>query len=262
VSRRAAALVHHPTSLEAGFDPAAHASLRATEQTMLKRLDRVVVTSDAVAQPLAASFGIDRARIAVVPPGVDPAQRSHGSGGPGCRILTLGALTPRKGHDVLLRALACLFDLNWHLTIVGTPERHPAHAAALRAMVEEAGIAGQVTFAGVIEDQALEEIWDRTDLFALATHWEATPWATMQAFRRGVPAVVSNGGAAATCVTRQNGLVVVPGDTSLLSKALRRVIFDSALRAALAEEAWNTGSTLPDWQAQAEHLANLFTAPA
>src|SRR6185437_4364104 len=48
------------------------------------------------------------------------ALRCPGSDGPGCHILSIGALVPRKGHDVLMRALVRLFDLDWHLTIVGS----------------------------------------------------------------------------------------------------------------------------------------------
>ena len=261
-ARGAAVLVHHPTALPPGHDEADHARLRAAEQRLLPRLPRVVATSETTARLLGDAFGVEPTRLAVLPPGFGAARRSPGSGGPACHILSIGALTPRKGHDILLHALARLFDLPWHLTLVGTPDRHPAHAAALHALATELGIAGQVTFAGVPEDTALEALWDRTDLFALATHWEANAWATMQAFRHGVPAVLTEGGAAAAAITLQNGIVVPPGEAALLSRALRRAIFDTRLRAALAEAAWETGRALPGWPEQARRLVALLPTPA
>jgi glycosyltransferase involved in cell wall biosynthesis len=68
-------------------------------------------------------------------PGTDDAPRSPGSGGPTCEFLSIGTLVPRKGHDLLLRALARLFDLDWHLTIVGSPR-------AIRCMRRRACRAG------------------------------------------------------------------------------------------------------------------------
>ena len=130
-------LIHHPTALETGFSAEDRAMLQDIEQRLFRHLYRLVVTSDATAERLAKEFGVDPARITVVVPGTDDAPRSTGSAGPGCEILSVGTLVPRKGHDVLMRALARLFDLDWRLTIVGSPDRDPAHAAALAALAEE-----------------------------------------------------------------------------------------------------------------------------
>ena len=155
------------------------------------------MTSEATAERLAADFGVDRDRIKVVVPGTDDAPRSPGSTGPTCRIISIGTLVPRKGHDVLLRALARLFDLDWQLTIVGSAERDPVHARALAAAAEEFGIARRVRFAGEVSEAALEALWREADLFALATHWEGYGMAIAEALKRGVPVAVSAGGAAA-----------------------------------------------------------------
>ena len=249
-------LIHHPTALETGFSEADRESLRRIEQRLYGRLYRVIVTSEATADRLASDFGVDRARIVVVVPGTDDAPRSTGSGGPGCAILSVGTLVPRKGHDMLLRALARLFDLDWHLTIVGSPRRDPAHAAALEALAHELDVAPRVRFAGEVTGNALEALWQRTDLFSLATWFEGYGMAVAEALKRGVPVAVCSGGAAAALVEPEAGVVCEPGDHVQLSKALRRLIFSRDLRAAMGEAAWQIGQKLPDWKTQAACLCH------
>ena len=257
-ARNPVGLIHHPTALETGFGADERAALMAIEKRLLPRLARIVVTSEATGERLAADFGVDQDRIKVVVPGTDDAPRSIGSGGPGCHILSIGTLVPRKGHDVLLRALARLFDLDWQLTIVGSPERDPIYARALEALVEELGITRPVRFAGEVVGDALEALWQRADVFALATHWEGYGMAIAEALKRGVPVAVTDGGAAGRLVTPESGVACPVGDRINLSKALRRLIFGSALRRNMAEAAWHVGQTLPSWDMQVREFAQAL----
>jgi glycosyltransferase involved in cell wall biosynthesis len=256
--RVAAGVIHHPTALETGLGEADRTALRAIETRLLPRLARVIVTSETTGERLAAEFGVAAERVKVVVPGTDDAPRSHGSDGPTCRIIAVGTLVPRKGHDVLLRALARLFDLDWQLTIVGSPERDPVHATTLSALAEELGIARHVHFAGEATDAALEALWREADIFALATYWEGYGMAVAEALKRGLPVAVAEGGAAAALVKPEAGVVCRPGDHINLSKALRRLIFDATLRRGVAEAAWQVGQTLPNWQTQAREFAQAL----
>ncbi len=258
VARGAVGLIHHPTALEPGHDEATHAALRASERQLMPLLARAIVTSAATGERLVAEFGVSAERVAVVVPGTAPAPRAQGSGGPGCAILSVGVITRRKGHDTLLRALARLPDLEWHLTIAGAP-RDKAHAASLVALAEELGIAKRVTFAGEVVAEALEALWQGTDLFALATRFEGYGMAVAEALKRGLPVAVTEGGAAGALVTPASGIVCPVGDDTALSRAMRRVIFDTALRAEMADAAWRIGQTLPDWPAQAELFLRALT---
>ncbi|MCO6416884.1 glycosyltransferase family 4 protein [Siccirubricoccus sp. KC 17139] len=259
-ARRAVALIHHPTALEHGAPQADRAALREMEAALLPRLARLVATSPLTAQRLAADFAVDPARIGVVEPGTDPAPRARGSGGPGVAILSVGALTPRKGHDLLLQALARLPDLDWRLTIVGAV-RDRVHANGLRALAEELGIAQRVTFAGEVGQEALEALYAGADLFALATYWEGYGMAAAEAMARGLPVAITAGGAIADIVPIEAGVVSPPGDLVSYTKALRRCLFDHALRAEMAEAAWQTGQRLPRWSdGAAAFLAELQRA--
>jgi glycosyltransferase involved in cell wall biosynthesis len=258
-ARDTVGLVHHPTSLESGFSEPERAALLTAEQRLLPKLARILVTSEPTADYLVSKFGVSRDRIRVIVPGTDDAPRSMGSDGPTCRILAIGTLVPRKGHDLLLRALARLFDLNWHLTIAGSAERDPVHAQSLAAMVEELGIARRVRFAGEVTGAALEALWQESDLFALATHWEGYGMAIAEALKRSVPVVVTNGGAAGHLVTSEAGVVCPAGDQTNLSKALRRLIFSNDLRRGMAEAAWQVGQALPDWPSQVRQFAQALT---
>jgi glycosyltransferase involved in cell wall biosynthesis len=188
----------------------------------------------------------------VVEPGTDPAPRSTGSGN-GCVILSVGALIPRKGHDVLIRALATLPDLSWKLTIAGGA-RDQVYARGLAALAEERGVAQRVTFAGEVDGEALEALWSGADLFALASHWEGYGMAVAEALARGLPVAVASGGALAELVPVEAGVVSPPGDAVSLGKAMRRAIFDTALRAEMAKAAWQAGQHLPRWEDRAAHF--------
>jgi glycosyltransferase involved in cell wall biosynthesis len=246
----AVALIHHPTCLEPG---APRDILEPVERRLFAACRRLIATSAATARGL-AGFGVAEGRVGVVEPGTDPAPRARGSGGPGCRILSVGSLIPRKGHDVLLRALARLSDLDWTLRIAGAPH-DPVHAEGLAALAEELGLARRVAFLGALRGEALEAEYAAADLFALATHHEGYGMAAAEAQARGLPLAITTGGAIAEVVGPGASILSPPGDHASLSRGMRRVIYDPVLRAQMAEASWQAGQRLPRWGAQAARLA-------
>ncbi len=244
--RGAVGLIHHPTALETGLNAEL---LRERERALFPALRRLIATSHRTAERLVADFGVDADRIGVVEPGTDPAPRATGTCTP-IHILSVGTLVPRKGHDVLLRALGRLTDLEWNLTIVGEP-RDPVHAHGLASLAEELGIAQRVTFAGGLSGEALEAAYAAADIFALATHWEGYGMAAAEALARGLPCAITAGGAIADVVPKAACVLAPAGDHNSLSRALRRVIYDPTLRAQMADAAWAAGQALPRWEDRA-----------
>lgn len=265
-ARGSVGLIHHPVSMETGLEEAQRGVLAHIECQLFSCLKRLIVTSDTTAETLTSRFHIPSDRISIVVPGTDDAPRcpgSHGASrvgahGPACEIVSVGTLIPRKGHDVLLRALAGLPDLSWHLTIIGSPDRDPVHAHELMGLAEELHIAHRVRFAGELVGDALEAVWRTADLFALTTHYEGYGMAIAEALKRGLPCVVTAGGAAGALITPAAGVVCPVGDPDPVSRALRRLIVDRDLRLSMADQAWLAGQTLPSWRSQAALFAEAL----
>jgi glycosyltransferase involved in cell wall biosynthesis len=166
------ALVHHPLALETGLDPDLAARLRAREQANLRLARQVIAPSPHTKAVLVSEYGVPEGKVTVLLPGVDRVRPGATEQAKPPLILSVGILHPRKGHDVLLRALARLADLDWSLAIAGDATRDPVHADGLRALAAELGIAQRVRFLGALPDAALEAEYARADLFALATRYE------------------------------------------------------------------------------------------
>jgi len=257
-ARRAVLLDHHPTGLEPGLSAEDAAALIAIETQLLPHFHRVVATSDTTAATIAKDFGVARERLSIIIPGTDDAARSQGSGGEIVHVLSIGSLIPRKGHDILLRAMARLFDLDWRLTIAGTARLDPACAEHLKALAGELGIAEKVTFLGETTGAPLAKLWNSADIFALATRYEGFGMVIAEALKRGLPVVVGNGGAAGALIRPEYGAVCPVDDVDQTSKALRRLIFDTRLRHDMAEAAWIAGQDVPGWKTQADAFAALL----
>ena len=252
------ALVHHPLALESGIGAARARTLRASERAALAAARRVVTTSRTTARTIVCDYGVPADRIAVAVPGTDPAMPASGSGSHRTELLSVGTLVPRKGHDLLLAALVALRDLPWRLTIVGDATRDPATAHALRAAVDEAGLADRITFAGAVDAASLAAHYARADLFVLASRYEGFGMAFAEAVAHGLPVLGTAAGAVPEAVPAGAGLLVPPGDLPALTEALRGLLTDRDARARLAGAARAAAGSLPRWRESAAVLAGVL----
>jgi glycosyltransferase involved in cell wall biosynthesis len=251
---RLVALVHHPLADETGIDREAAAALEASEKRSLATARVVVVTSRPTASAL-ARFNVPLDRILVVEPGTDPAPLAVGSNGDMVQLVCVASLIPRKGHDVLVEALASVRDLAWHLTCVGSLDRDAPTTARVRSRLAQHDLADRVTFTGDLHQPALDREYDRADLFVLPTFHEGYGMVVAEALARGLPVVSCPTGGIADLVLPDAGILVTPGDVAELATALREVIGNSELRARLAAGARQARTRLPTWQTAAHRMA-------
>ncbi|MEO3471563.1 glycosyltransferase family 4 protein [Roseomonas sp. CAU 1739] len=173
--------------------------------------------------------GLDFSRI---PPARQDLRATLGIA-PGAPVVaTVGSLVRRKGHDLLLRAVAALPP--------GPPEAMPHLLVGsdgevrgeLEALAHELGIAERTHFLGYTDDIAA--IYDAADIFALASRADAFGLVLAEAGHFGLPVVSTRvGGIPEVIVDGETGLLVPAEDVPALRDALGRLIGSADLRAEM-----------------------------
>lgn len=251
------ALVHHPLADETGLPVAERDSLAASEQRALTAARHVIVTSRATGAGL-SRYGVAPAAISVVEPGTDAAPQARGSGGPHVELLCVASLVPRKGHDLLLRALAPLVEMAWHLTCVGGLDHDPHWAETIRRLSGELGLDDRVALIGPLGRSELDRRYDRADLFVLPTWYEGYGMAVAEALARGLPVVSTATGAIGDLVGADAGRLVPPGDVAALTAALEPLLRDPALRSRLSAGAREAWGRMPSWTDAAVRIERVL----
>lgn len=239
------ALVHHPLALETGMPPAQAALLARTEAANLTHAAHVMVPSPHTAAVLRRDYGVPADRLTVARPGIDRSAAPRTPASPPL-ILAVGLLAPRKGHDVLLRALADIADRDWQAVIVGR-DHDGRTGAELAGLAADLGLGRRVRFAGELAQDALDELYAQAAVFALATRYEGYGMVFAEALVRGLPVVSCRTGAVPDTVPAGTGLLVDVDDVDAFAAALARMIDDPDHRATMADAAARHGATLPEW---------------
>jgi glycosyltransferase involved in cell wall biosynthesis len=141
--------------------------------------------------------------------------------------LALGRLHRNKGFDMLLEAVARVEGL--YLWLAGEGPL----AADLKRQAASLGIAGRVRFLGWRED--VPALLAACDCLASSARIEPLGNTIIEAWAAAKPVIATDcSGPAELIETERNGLLVPLEDAAALAAALRRVIGDKILAAALA----------------------------
>lgn len=250
------ALVHHPLAHEGGLPAARRDHLHRTERDNLALAAHVVVPSPHTAALLVADYGVAEDRITIARPGTDrpmgrPARRDPPL------ILSVGIQVPRKGHDILIRALARVADRPWQAVIAGSA-LDGEHAALLSRLVSDAGLTGRIRLAGRVPGDDLARLYRQAGVFALATRFEGYGIVFDEAMAHGLPIVTCATGAVPDTVAPGAGLLVPPDDPVAFAGALARVLDDAGARGAMASASAAAGAALPGWHETARRVGAVF----
>jgi glycosyltransferase involved in cell wall biosynthesis len=149
-------------------------------------------------------------------------------------VVSVGRLDPQKNPLLLIDAFAQAFrgDPRGQLLLVGDGSLQ----TAAKRKAAELGLEKHVHFLGVRADVA--QVLAAGDVFALASDWEGTPLAVMEAMAAGLPVVATAvGGVPELVVDGESGVLTPAGDVQALAGALAQLAGSAALRHAMSAAA-------------------------
>jgi glycosyltransferase involved in cell wall biosynthesis len=251
---RLVVLLHLQLCDETGLPRERAAGLDRREREVLHAASAVVATSAWAARRAVRHHGLDPHRVHAAPPGTDPAPLAAGTDA-GDQLLCLASITQRKGHDVLVSALARLADLPWTCVCVGSVRRDPAHTRRVQELIDRHDLTRKVILTGPLPDDGLAHLFDRTDLLVLPSRRETFGMVVTEAHVRGIPVLTTTVDALPDTLAGA-GMLVPPNDPPALADALRRWLTDQDLRDELRDLARRR--EVEDWPTAARRLAGVL----
>jgi glycosyltransferase involved in cell wall biosynthesis len=201
-----------------GYSPLTFANQRL-HLRLVRYADRVITTSRFYSQLLQSNFNVSASRIDVVPYGVDhqvfrPTQdRERGTPS---TLLYLGGLNLLKGARDLIVAFELLSRSDDVRMVIGGRGKH---AMLLKETAHRLGIAGKITFTGLVEEHLLPGLYNSADVLVWPSYL-GFGLSTLEAMACGTPVV------GAKCLDSEEylgeaALLYAPGDVKQLVGALQ-----------------------------------------
>ncbi|PCI28321.1 MAG: hypothetical protein COB67_06635 [SAR324 cluster bacterium] len=203
--------------------------------------DHIIANSE-FTKALLISLAIPNEKISIVPPGVSKAFFQQSSANSELTtqfglqqkkvLLSVGRLTPRKGHEQVLLALPEVIKKipNLHYLIVGSGE----NLIPLVHLCEQLHLNQYVTFVGTVEKQQLYGLYQLCDVFILVNRMlpndvEGFGMVFLEAGAAGKPVIGGRSGGAVEAIQDQiTGILVDAENLTEITQSILDLVLDQA----------------------------------
>jgi glycogen(starch) synthase len=236
------------------------------ERWMANRAERVITCSHYMRAHVADIYGLEEARICVIPNGIDPLDlqpvddldtlRRRFAAPDERLVLLVGRLVYEKGFQLAFEALPGLIERvgGVRFLVAGSG----THEAQLRAQASELGLDQHGTFLGWIGDDVLHSLYRIADLCVVPSIYEPFGLVALEAMASGCPCIVADTGGLREVVPHEEvGLRFRSRDPQSLADMVQRVLTDDQLRERLVAEASEHVLRF-DWADVASRTADVY----
>lgn len=242
---------------------------------LLKRAGRIMVMAERGRDILLECYGVDEARIAVIPHGVpdrplvepDTMKAPFGWAGR-CVILTFGLLAPDKGIEHVIRAMPAVAARHPDALYVVLGATHPnlvreqgeTLRTGLMALAQELGVGEHVRFIDqFVEQEQLIDYLQAADIYVTPylNPAQITSGTLSYAVGMGKPVISTPYVQAQEILADDRGVLVPFRDSAAMAAAIDRLLSDRAVLGGYATRAYGYGRRMI-WSELARRVGDLL----
>lgn len=174
-------------------------------------------------------------------------------------LLFVGQVSPRKGPDVLIAALAHLKKTDISAKVVGQAEH--VYLKQLLEQTRTLKLDNRVELLGEVSEKQLLELYHEADLFVFPTKLETEGFGLVvaEAMAAGLPVIASRIGPLPELVSHGvNGLLFEPGNAKDLAQNIERLLQDDELYEAISKAGRETARSTFSWQKAAQQTIRTY----
>jgi glycosyltransferase involved in cell wall biosynthesis len=218
-----------------------------SEKLILGNAVKIVVPSAKTSVDI-QKFNIERRRTVVINPTLVfkadrvPARKNRK------RILFVGNIEPRKGLDVLIKALSIIKEIDFSCEIVGGCYGYDSYFRSLQELVEDSGLSGRVVFRGKLDSSSTISSYENANIFVFPSLHEGYGMVLLEAMSFGLPIVASDV-APINEVLRDklNAYLVPPRNEQSLARALREMLLAWGIQMQMGRRNFMHSKNFPSW---------------
>lgn len=149
-------------------------------------------------------------------------------------LLFVGQVTPRKGYDLVVRALPALVATYPYASLLVVSGINQAQREHLMSLAEQVGVAQHVHLLGYLPDATLVNLYRASDVLLFPTRYEGFGLPLLEAMAAECPLITTDIPVVREIVQHEeNGILIPYGDVAALAQAATRLLGDQALRQRL-----------------------------
>ncbi len=263
----------HATEIGRGgsLDGEYRGKVRDIERLLVEQSDGIICCSNYMLDHIQHVLGAVKTKIRVIPNGVEASRFNNGhqpqpipAGISKDRktILYVGRIVREKGIFTLLDAFEKLRKQgkDVSLVLVGEgPLKEDLAKEVLRRKLND-----RVKLAGFVDEKKLVSLYNSSDVFVLASHYEPFGMVALEAMASRIPVVVSDvGGLSEIVEDGITGVKVPASDPRALAEGILRVLDDPELAEQMTENAYRVVQERYRWDMIAEKTIEVYrTRPA
>lgn len=225
------------------------------EREGLSQADKVIAVSNYTKQRIVEHYGVPPEKIDVIYNGIEPESEPDYHERAGKVVTFIGRLTIQKGADHFLNAAKRVLDIDPEVTFIIAGKGDMEYR--LIDMVCQMGMSHNVLFAGWVDEQKRNNLFDMSSVYVMPSLSEPFGIVALEAISGGVPVIVSKNSGVSEVVS--NCFKVDFWDVDeMANKILSLLRYKGSLGMEMAQQSYQELSRL-SWDSAARNLDRCYS---